>query len=210
MNAKAKKTIAVLLAGVLAVLVALAPAPAQAASKKTISTSTKIMGTPTISQKQATRYIKNLYKKKGWKLPSKWRKDKVTLAKLVKWFYAEAKAEGVRGDVAFAQSLYETGFFRFGNLVSSSQYNFAGLGATGPGHPGYSFKTAKLGIRAQVQHLKAYASTKSLKNKCIDVRFNLVARGCATTIGALGGKWAVPGIGYGAGIALIMTRMANA
>ena len=128
----------------------------------------------------------------GWKFV-KWTKDGETVAKLVKYFWEEGAAEGVRGDIALAQSIHETGWFQFGNLVKPDQYNFAGLGATGPGHPGNKFPDARTGIRAQIQHLKAYASTASLKQTCVDVRFDYVQRGCAPTIAGLSGKWAVPG-----------------
>lgn len=111
-----------------------------------------------------------------------------------KYFLEEGKKEGVRGDLAFAQSLHETNFFRFGNDVKPSQNNFAGLGATGNGNPGLSFKTPQEGIRAQIQHLKAYASKKRLYQRCVDPRFNLVKpRGCAPYIEDLSGLWAYPG-----------------
>ena len=112
----------------------------------------------------------------------------------------EANAEGVRAEVVFAQAMHETGWLQFGGDVSADQCNFAGIGATG-GVPGNSFNTygsnsVRMGLRAQVQHLKAYASTASLNNACVDPRFNYVQRGCATTVEALGGKWAT-GSGYG-------------
>ncbi|MDE6588937.1 MAG: hypothetical protein K2K53_01045, partial [Oscillospiraceae bacterium] len=46
----------------------------------------------------------------------------------------------------------------------------------------------QLGIRAQVQHLKAYASIEPLKGECIDPRFKYVARGCAEVVEWLGQK----------------------
>jgi hypothetical protein len=174
------------------------------------TTSTPIMGSPKISKKVATRYLKDTFSAYGFSLPTKWRKDGVTLPKLVTWFYEEASDEGVRGDVALAQSLFETAYFQFGNLVDPKQYNFAGLGATGPGHPGYTFDNAQLGIRAQIQHLKAYASTKPLNKTCIDERFGLVSRGVSHTMGGLSGRWAVPGIGYGDSIVKILNEMAAA
>ena len=35
----------------------------------------------------------------------------------------------MRGDVAFAQSLHETGFFKYGGIVLPTQNNYAGIGA---------------------------------------------------------------------------------
>ena len=111
-----------------------------------------------------------------------------------KFFLEEGKREGVRGDLAFAQSLHETKFFKFGGDVKPVQNNFAGLGTTGNGNPGLSFKTPQEGVRAQIQHLKAYASKKKLNQRCVDPRFNLVKqRGCAPYIEDLSGLWACPG-----------------
>lgn len=109
----------------------------------------------------------------------------------IKLYISEGAAEGVRGDIAFAQSCVETGYWTFTGDVSADQNNFAGLGATGNGEKGESFESPQLGIRAQIQHLKAYASTENLNGTCVDNRFTLVTRGSATTIGSLGsGAWA--------------------
>ena len=63
-----------------------------------------------------------------------------------------------------AQSCLETGNFGFsGSAVTLEQSNFCGMGVTSNGMRGNSFATPQLGIRAQVQHLKAYASTVDLK-----------------------------------------------
>lgn len=78
-------------------------------------------------------------------------------------FYDEAVAEGVDPGVVFAQAMKETGFLRFGGDVKIEQYNFCGLGATGGGAAGQAFGSVRLGVRAQVQHLKAYASQEDLK-----------------------------------------------
>lgn len=109
-------------------------------------------------------------------------------------YISEGAKEGIRGDVAFAQALHETNFFKFGGDVLPQQNNFAGLGATGGEVKGHSFATPQLGVRAQIQHLKAYASTAPLNNPCVDPRFRYVKnRGCAPYIEDLGGRWAFPG-----------------
>ena len=115
--------------------------------------------------------------------------------------YEEAAAEGVRAEVVFAQAMHETGWLQFGGDVSPEQCNFAGIGATGGGVPGNSFNdwgtdSVRKGLRAQIQHLKAYASTDPLVNECVDPRFHYVTRGCAPTLEDLGGRWAV-GSSYG-------------
>lgn len=113
-------------------------------------------------------------------------------AHLADIFLEEGKKEGVRGDGAFCQSLIETGYFKFGGDVRPEQYNYAGLGATG-GVPGLYFADERTGIRAQIQHLKAYASTEVLCQDCVDPRYKYVKKGCATTFEQLAGRWAVPG-----------------
>ena len=109
--------------------------------------------------------------------------------------YEESAAEGVRAEVVFCQAMLETGWLRFGGDVQADQCNFCGLGATGGGNPGNSFNTydtdsVRMGLRAQVQHLKAYASVAALNNPQIDPRFKYVTRGCAPKVDDLGGKWA--------------------
>jgi len=103
-------------------------------------------------------------------------------------YYEEAAAEGVRAEVAFAQAMHETDFLRYGNIVRVGQFNFGGLGALDGNSQGNcaSFYTVREGVRAQIQHLKAYASTENLKNPCVDPRFHLVKRGNAPYVEYLG------------------------
>ena len=105
-------------------------------------------------------------------------------------YIEEAAAEGVNHDVAFVQMCLETGFLRFGNLVTVDQNNFAGLGATGPGNPGLFFDTPRIGVRAQIQHLKAYACTSPLNQELVNPRYRFVRRGSSPTIKGLAGTWA--------------------
>ena len=103
-------------------------------------------------------------------------------------YLEECQAEGLKAEVAFCQAMLETGFLRYGGDVQINQYNFAGLGATGNGAPGNSFGSVREGVRAQVQHLKAYASTAGLNNPCVDSRFKYVERGTAPYVEWLGQK----------------------
>lgn len=133
---------------------------------------------------------------------------------MIPFYLFEGEMEGVRGDVAFAQSCLETGNFTFsGSAVTLDQNNFCGMGVTQNGMKGNSFASPQLGIRAQVQHLKAYASTDALKNTCIDLRFQYVVRGCAPYVEWLGQKenpagkgWAT-GAGYGEKILNILNAI---
>lgn len=99
--------------------------------------------------------------------------------------YDEAVLEGIKPEVVFGQAMNETGYLKFGGDVQPDQFNFAGLGATG-GVPGESFPSVKIGLRAQVQHLKAYASTENLNSACVDNRFKYVSRGSAPYVEWLG------------------------
>lgn len=118
-----------------------------------------------------------------------------TINQFAQIFYEEAMAEGVRAEVAFTQCMKETGFLKYGGDVLPNQYNFAGIGATGA-VTGASFSNVRIGIRAQIQHLKAYASLDGLINPCVDPRFNLVKRGSAQYVEWLGTKENPNGYGW--------------
>lgn len=116
--------------------------------------------------------------------------DVADVEKLVSLYIKEADIEGVNHDIAYAQMLLETGYLKFGGDVKKEQNNFCGLGAIGGGEPGLSFATIEDGVRAHIQHLKAYASTDTLKTPKVDDRFGRIKRGTATEIQHLTGRWA--------------------
>lgn len=114
-------------------------------------------------------------------------------------FIEEGAAEGVTGDIAFVQSIVETGWFRFSGTIAPGNNNFAGIGATDSNPAPASFPDARTGVRAQIQHLRAYADPSAtscamppLHNPCVDPRFNLVLpKGRAPTWNEFGnGNWA--------------------
>ena len=154
---------------------------------------TKIMGTSQTNVAQMVRYYKaNASGYDTFKARYEGKYDgslakggASTIERFAQIFYEEANAEGVKAEVAFAQCMKETGFLKYGGDVLPNQYNFAGIGATGAVH-GASFKDVRTGIRAQIQHLKAYASTSPLNNACVDPRFNLVTRNTAPYVEWLG------------------------
>lgn len=154
---------------------------------------TKIMGTSQTSVAQMVRYYKaNASGYDTFKARYEGKYDgslakggASTIEQFAQIFYEEANAEGVKAEVAFTQCMKETGFLKYGGDVLPNQYNFAGIGATGAVH-GASFKDVRTGIRAQIQHLKAYASTSPLNNACVDPRFNLVTRNTAPYVEWLG------------------------
>jgi len=110
-----------------------------------------------------------------------------TLAQI---YWEESISEGVNPDVAFTQMCLETGFLRFDGTVKPQQHNYCGLGVTGNGVKGLSFSDPREGVRAHIQHLKAYASTEKLNGELVDQRFAYVKRGSAEVISDLTGKWA--------------------
>lgn len=118
-----------------------------------------------------------------------------TINQFAQIVYEEAIAEGVKPEVVFTQCMKETAFLKYGGEVNPNQYNFAGIGATGSVH-GATFENVRMGIRAQVQHLKAYGSLDKLINQCVDPRFNLVSRGSAKYVEWLGKKENPTGSGW--------------
>lgn len=161
--------------------------------KEDISGYTKIMGKAVASVKQMQDYINE-------KNPAVAK----SVLDMIPLYLSEGEAEGVRGDIAFAQSCLETGNYSFSSsAVTLEQNNFCGMGVIANGLKGNSFDTAQLGIRAQIQHLKAYADTTELANELVDPRFKYVMRGSATYVEWLGIQenpqrkgWAA-GDGYG-------------
>ena len=137
---------------------------------------TKITGKSIANAEQMKQYIKN-------------RNPKISqnVIDIIPLYLSEGEAEGIRGDIAFAQSCLETGNFTFvGSAVTLDQNNFCGMGVLRNGWKGNKFSTPQIGIRAQIQHLKAYANKEPLKQKCVDPRFEYVTRGCIPYIDILG------------------------
>ena len=166
----------------------------------TVKGYTTITGTAKATVGQMRAYIKA----KNSKVPN-------SVLDMIPLYLSEGAAEGIRGDVAFAQSCLETGNFGFaGSAVTLDQNNFCGMGVTANGMKGNSFDTPQLGIRVQIQHLKAYANADPLKNPRIDPRFKYVARGSAAYVEWLGqkenpnGKGWASGAGYGEKILTIL------
>ncbi|HXG90624.1 MAG TPA: glucosaminidase domain-containing protein [Vicinamibacterales bacterium] len=123
----------------------------------------------------------------------------VPLEAMATIFIEEGAAEGVAGDIAFMQSVVETGWFRFSGSIPASSNNFAGIGATDTNPAPAIFPDARTGVRAQIQHLRAYADASAvtctvppLRNPCVDPRFALVLpKGKAPTWNQMGnGNWA--------------------
>ena len=157
----------------------------------------------------------DFYKKSNKKYPQEIYASKgaTNIEEFCQIYDEEATAEGIRAEVAFCQAMKETGWLQFGGDVKASQCNFAGIGATGGGVSGASFKDVRTGVRAQIQHLKAYANTLPLNNACVDPRFKYVKRGSAPYVEWLGKNanpngvgWA-PAANYGTSIVQMMNKL---
>ena len=161
-----------------------------------------IIGTPLASQEQCVRYL----------LSNNPNPDiTVSPQQLVSYYYEEGAREGIRPDVAFAQAPGEDRLLpRHGGDVIPQQNNFCGLGTTGGGVKGAFFATAQLGVRANIQHLLAYSSTREPSEPVIDPRYQPVARllqHARSMRKTLNGRWAVPGYTYGQSILSMFRAM---
>jgi hypothetical protein len=154
---------------------------------------TDILGAPQATAAQ----LLELWKVSGHvaKLPPSY-----TIEEIIDYYLTEGADQGVAGDLAFCQALHETGWFQFGGQVSPDQCNYSGLGATNDGAAGASFPTPQMGVRAQIQHLFAYAKGGTTRWPIIDPRYSYVPAGSVKTWEGLNGHWAVPGVGYGESI----------
>ena len=121
----------------------------------------------------------------------------VSIRRLAARMVSEGAAEGIRGDIAFAQSIVETGYFTFPSKgqVRPWHNNYGGIGAVDGGSDPAQFPTPRLGLRAQIQHLRAYAdrtvTESTLAYPLVDPRFHLVVKGSVRNWDGLGdGQWA--------------------
>lgn len=124
-------------------------------------------------------------------------------------YVAEAESEGINSDAAFVQMCLETGFLRFGNLVTADMHNYCGLGAMDAAHPGERFETVELGVRAHIQHLQAYATDESvsLHKELVDPRYRWVHKAKhASTIFELTNQWAIDDM-YGEKLNRLLTEL---
>lgn len=133
-------------------------------------------------------------------------------------YMRHGEALSVRWDYAFFQMLLETGnlSYRRGNGkpgdVSPTQYNFAGLGATGRGAPGERFPDLSTGVKAHLQHLLLYAGdtivdpvaerTRKVQEWNVLTSWQKTIKG-PMTFTHLGRKWAPGDRGYASKVGAI-------
>lgn len=151
-----------------------------------------ILGRPSSSKEKVVEEMIAAYDKSGAAYPSGelGAGGAATIRDFAEIAYEEAIDEGVRPEVLFCQAMKETGWLRFGGIVKVSDFNFGGLGATDINPDANKFSDVRTGLRAQVQHLVAYAdknaSADNLAHDLVDARFNLVNKGSAVYVQYLG------------------------
>lgn len=119
--------------------------------------------------------------------------DKQKILKMAELYISEGGMENINSDAAFVQMCLETGFLRYGNLVTPQMNNFCGLGAIDAEHPGEVFPDMQTGVRAHIQHLQAYATAENVKlhNPLVDPRYSWVHKAkSAANVFDLAGNWA--------------------
>ena len=153
---------------------------------------TPIMGSSDISGDKNTVVNKmvKMYQKSGRTYPAAQLANggAASLEQFCQIVYDEAAKEGVKPEVVFGQAMKETGYLKFGRSVKIEQFNFAGIGATDVDPKPASFPDVATGIRAQVQHLKAYACKENLTQASVDPRFSKVTRESAPYVEWLGAQ----------------------
>ena len=142
----------------------------------TVTTHTPVMGPNLLNASQLARWFHSMHSSPP-NVPSL--HNDVTL--LAQTFIDQGRVEGVRGDLAFVQSIIETGWFSYtGSQVPPDSNNFAGIHAYdgrvglpncrhGDAVPSRCFATAKLGAATQMQLLRSYAdaTTSHLAHRLI-------------------------------------------
>ena len=174
----------------------------------TVTSGNPIMGKSVLTANQMTNFLLSKNAKPNLKC---------TPLQLAEYYISEGNTEGVRGDVAFAQAIHETGYFKYGGDVLPEQNNYCGYAATNTTEKGKGawFSNPQMGVRCHIQHLKSYASKDALKKPLVQPsngvqnRFHLVTRGIAPNWEDLNGKWAIPGTNYGQTILKTYTDMTN-
>lgn len=152
-------------------------------SRVTESCSCELLGSSVKNSEQLVKFFMN----------HKPDADREKVERLAGLYVEEAAIEGINSDVAFVQMCHETGFLGFGNLVLPEMNNFCGLGAMDAEHPGEYFESERIGVRAHIQHLQAYATTADveLNQECVDPRYSWPHKvKFARTVHELAGNWA--------------------
>jgi Mannosyl-glycoprotein endo-beta-N-acetylglucosaminidase len=110
------------------------------------SATSPILGPSRLTARQMADYIVSQHYRPNITVP---------IQVLAQIYLDEGAKTGVRGDVAFAQSILETGGFAHPGS-SATNNNFAGIGWCDSCKHGFDFASARLGVRAQLQLMRIY------------------------------------------------------
>jgi len=150
----------------------LAPAAFAAPARAEVSrptSRTPVMGPNLLTPQQLARW----YDHKRWGIPPRLPNLDHDIVRLARLFIEEGRVEGVRGDIAFVQSVLETGWFSFPSAgqIRPSFNNFAGMYAYNGRAPGTTcaaetapsrcFSSPRRGVRTLIHLLRGYADATS-------------------------------------------------
>lgn len=198
----------------------------QTTAKPKSASEVTLMGSSYCSLEQMQRYLNNVEATVKYNAAVNGKTFVPFPKDIASYYYNISKKYNIRGDVALAQALLETGYFQYGNEVKPWQNNYCGLGAIGRvttqedldkqifsqvnhnkayllvGYHGWCYDSVASGVEAHIQHMYSYASASSLPagTELLDGRFAHGNRGKAIYLNDLNGKWAVPGNNYGENI----------
>ena len=198
----------------------------QTTAKPKSASEVTLMGSSYCSLEQMQRYLNNVEATVKYNAAVNGKTFVPFPKDIASYYYNISKKYNIRGDVALAQALLETGYFQYGNEVKPWQNNYCGLGAIGRvttqedldkqifsqvnhnkayllvGYHGWCYDSVASGVEAHIQHMYSYASASPLpaETELLDGRFAHGNRGKAIYLNDLNGKWAVPGNNYGENI----------
>lgn len=198
----------------------------QTTAKPKSASEVTLMGSSYCSLEQMQRYLNNVEATVKYNAAVNGKTFVPFPKDIASYYYNISKKYNIRGDVALAQALLETGYFQYGNEVKPWQNNYCGLGAIGRvttqedldkqifsqvnhnkayllvGYHGWCYDSVASGVEAHIQHMYSYASASPLPagTELLDGRFAHGNRGKAIYLNDLNGKWAVPGNNYGENI----------
>jgi hypothetical protein len=127
---------------------------------------------------------------------------------LPKLYVEEASIEGINHDIAFSQMCLETNFLAFGDDLQPTQNNFGRILKAGSSESD-TFPSARIGVRAHIQQLKAYAAGSDQivqKPPVSDRVYYLPSGGIARFVEQLNNRW-VANPQYGNNILNLVRRL---
>lgn len=160
---------------------------------------TKVLGQPVASADRMYQFVKA-------------RHPETTLTYTIAQLFHDIGAKyGIRGDIAFCQSIIETGWFCYtgGTAMRAYHYNYGGMGCTYKGQLGEVYSNETEGVNAMLQHDWSYATTAALPSgwTLVDRRFNHGYRGKAPNWESFGGGIWASASNYGSEIMSMYNEM---